>query len=527
IKIIYFSKDSIGFKTKIECTTVEVVDLIKYSFANSNYSNPIEHCVSQGKPVTIIQNNDYFCSERNYSVSGLDYSRALCDRTCFFDEPFECGGSPYYLRSVSNFNIESPIITGDFYFEFLGCYTLSTPDDYLILENSTIITCSKYCSYLNLTMVASGKYCFCLQSVNLTLRVGENNCSNYKLFDRHYSGENNFYGVYKILGFNKTSVPDQNGTYTKISFGSSYFHSVITEAFETSSTCFNFCLFKQYKYFAFDQQKRYCYCGNLQNFIVTNVDTFIDIFMHENSEFSTEISFSSINTITSFPNLNLETTQILSQTFNENNNFTNRNITENSTIEQVKNALYDIEPVFIAEILNKATYDISGCLVNCSNKGFCTIKDNKFQCLCKDEYYGSSCEKTNNPCDQKIQCLNNGTCIFIKNEKLNFRCECSSNFYGSHCENAIDLCENVTCSGNGYCQEDENKVPKCKCFKYYKGDRCEEIEPALQTINTVIRTSTIIAAVLSYAVLANIFKIKFYSAFSFNDGGELPEFREM
>ncbi|RNA20852.1 hypothetical protein BpHYR1_045856 [Brachionus plicatilis] len=449
-----FIANSLAYGLKKECTTINITDL---NFVNGN---PIVDCKSQGKPVTVLNekylNNslsDYFCSERNYSVSGLDYSRALCDRTCFFDEPFECGGSPYYLRSVSNFNIKSPMITGDFYFEFLGCYTLSTPDDYLILENSTIITCSKYCSYLNLTMVASGKYCFCLQSVNLTLRVGENNCSNYKLFDRHYSGQKNFYGIYKILGFNKTSVPDQNGTYTKISFGSSYFHSVITEAFETNSTCFNFCLFKQYKYFAFDQQKRYCYCGNLQNYIVTNVDTFIDIFMHENSEFSTEISFSSINTITNFPNLNLETTQILSQTINDNNNFTNSNITENSTIEQVKNALNDIDPLLMISLAAWSIVVIRA------------------------------------PVPSKTKNSN----VFVKMNIMVLHC--SSNFYGSHCENAIDLCENVTCSGNGYCQEDENKVPKCKCFKYYKGDKCEEIEPALQTINTVIRTSTIIAAV--------------------------------
>ncbi|RNA17175.1 transmembrane receptor [Brachionus plicatilis] len=427
------NKESVGYYTKIECTTVNISEFSMSSILIDKNKHPCEICAHKSKSVAIVSEKNLYCSEHNYNVVGLDYSLAKCDKTCTSDnEIYECGGSQYFLRSVYNVNKKRVFFNiNDFYFEYLGCFDLNSSNDLLIIANSSIINCFKFCQYFNYTLIASGESCFCLNNINRSLMTEETQCSNQKLFDMHHSGQNHFYAVYEAKIYDQNLLPKLKSSITHQKKQSVYSHRIITAALESEEACHSFCYHKKFSSFAFDQS--YCYC----------------------SEF-TEIIDSK-------------------QKFLFLNN----------------------EPAKLVKIMNEVSYDISGCLINCSNKGVCTFKNDRYKCDCDNENYGSSCEKTNNPCDQKNQCLNNGTCIFIKNEKLNFRCECSSNFYGSHCENAIDLCENVTCSGNEYCQEDENKVPKCKCFKYYKGDKCEEIEPALQTINTVIRTSTIIAAVIA------------------------------
>lgn len=105
-----------------------------------------------------------------------------------------------YFNYFFILKVNAPIIPGDYYFQFIGCFQLQKPDNYLKFENSTITLCFKYCAYLNLTIVASGIECFCLKNVNMSLKSVENNCHNFMVYDRHYSGLNNFYGVYEIFG---------------------------------------------------------------------------------------------------------------------------------------------------------------------------------------------------------------------------------------------------------------------------------------------------------------------------------------
>ena len=129
-----------------------------------------------------------------------------------------------------------------------------------------------------------------------------------------------------------------------------------------------------------------------------------------------------------------------------------------------------LSPIQVVNLLD-STYDLSGCIVNCSNKGLCKFDTTKnmFNCECNSDYIiGSACQMDTRPCSLN-SCLNNGTCLDYTNNQtfdleLNsnrtYVCLCDKNYEGENCESRIDLCLNFTCSGNGYCVEKDNK-PKC------------------------------------------------------------------
>lgn len=137
-------------------------------------------------------------------------------------------------------------------------------------------------------------------------------------------------------------------------------------------------------------------------------------------------------------------------------------------------------------------YDLSGCLVNCSNNGRCNfdITLNAFYCVCDSIYSsGSACQLDTRPCSSN-PCLNNASCFdysnFLNNNlsimtNTTFNCLCDKYHEGLYCESKIDLCKNETCSGNGICQDLNNK-PTCKCFSLYLGEKCDQQSSELRAV---------------------------------------------
>lgn len=155
--------------------------------------------------------------------------------------------------------------------------------------------------------------------------------------------------------------------------------------------------------------------------------------------------------------------------------------------------LFTADASAVSNILG-LVYDMSDCLQNCSNNGVCKFSDNKFGCSCFDNYLGKSCDTSLNPCTQN-KCLNNGTCVYAKNETDGFKCECDTSiFYGEVCEYELDLCLNYTCLNKGICETDSKSyLPYCKCLKYFSGPKCEKVDGELTKIKSFISTASIIA----------------------------------
>jgi hypothetical protein len=152
--------------------------------------------------------------------------------------------------------------------------------------------------------------------------------------------------------------------------------------------------------------------------------------------------------------------------------------------------------------LLNSSYDMSGCILNCTNHGVCWFDwvNNKYKCVCNKYFSGSSCQFDTRSCFSN-PCLNNASCVDVfsnltsNNSTLLFstyRCECQTGYQGINCQNKIDICANETCSNNGYCHEVKN-LPKCKCFSMYEGEKCNIQSNELKTIKYVITTSSIVA----------------------------------
>lgn len=145
-------------------------------------------------------------------------------------------------------------------------------------------------------------------------------------------------------------------------------------------------------------------------------------------------------------------------------------------------------------ILN-STYDVSDCIVNCTNNGICKYSGNlTFVCVCNSNYAGRTCQVSTLPCSHN-PCLNNATCY---ENTTSYYCACSGPlYYGTNCELRRNLCENETCSGNGKCEEtNNNQTAVCKCFSQYSGSKCEIKSKQLKDVQTVVSTSSIIAIII-------------------------------
>lgn len=158
----------------------------------------------------------------------------------------------------------------------------------------------------------------------------------------------------------------------------------------------------------------------------------------------------------------------------------------------------------IANLISNVDYDISGCLINCTNNGKCKLnmQSKKIECSCVDFYYGSDCRANRRICSNRMQCINSGSCIDIIefNQTINkfdfsYKCNCSKYYYGQRCQFEVDLCQNKTCSSNGFCKVNETKEAVCNCFKFYSGENCEITNSELVVIKKVITVSSIVAIV--------------------------------
>ncbi|CAF1058555.1 unnamed protein product, partial [Brachionus calyciflorus] len=160
----------------------------------------------------------------------------------------------------------------------------------------------------------------------------------------------------------------------------------------------------------------------------------------------------------------------------------------------------------IIEIISTNT-DVNDCIQNCSNNGKCKIINNsKYVCECNKNYVGSACQYKTLPCSSN-PCLNNGLCEDNLSEN-NFKCQClkgkneSEIYYGQYCEFKRNVCQNETCSNNGYCFDNDNTA-KCKCFSMFSGEKCETKSNEMIAVESVIKTSSIIA--ILFIFLAYIF----------------------
>ncbi|CAF0985884.1 unnamed protein product [Brachionus calyciflorus] len=189
-----------------------------------------------------------------------------------------------------------------------------------------------------------------------------------------------------------------------------------------------------------------------------------------------------------FPNKDLNQS---STTRSGNTNVSENNLTQlfsfSSTLTE--------NPKYILSLMS-TNIDINDCLLNCSSHGICKQINQKFICECFTNYAGSNCQLNILPCASN-PCLNNGTCtnnLFNKS----FSCECLKNanqtslYYGSFCESKIDICENETCSKNGVCYDFNNEA-KCKCYKSYLGEKCENESSEIKEIKLLTKATTIIA----------------------------------
>jgi hypothetical protein len=160
------------------------------------------------------------------------------------------------------------------------------------------------------------------------------------------------------------------------------------------------------------------------------------------------------------------------------------------------NNLTEAETQALLSILQSNT-DMNHCLINCSNQGSCKLDSltEKYFCECSTNFMGKSCQTNANPCNRWNPCLNNATCLNFNT--TSFKCKCPSNgfYYGENCENKINLCENFTCSLNGYCFLLNQTQTKCKCNNGYSGEICDLESNSIKQLKTFQWTSTIICIV--------------------------------
>jgi hypothetical protein len=171
------------------------------------------------------------------------------------------------------------------------------------------------------------------------------------------------------------------------------------------------------------------------------------------------------------------------------------NYTLNPSFENLLN-MSQANMLQLLDIL-QSNNDISACLANCSNQGFCQLNTQtlKYICECNENFMGKSCQTDVRPCSQSNKCLNNGTCINSQ-DLISSSCQCPEGipFYGQYCENLRDLCENMTCSSHGYCIQNLSET-KCKCFNGYEGDVCDKELNKVKKVKYTQWTTTIICVV--------------------------------
>ena len=97
-----------------------------------------------------------------------------------------------------------------------------------------------------------------------------------------------------------------------------------------------------------------------------------------------------------------------------------------------------------------------------------------------------------------------------------FRCECAEAYNGLHCELQVDLCGNITCENNAFCQTTD-LVWKCICIddKLFYGDYCQFQSNSLKVLKALSRSFasvaiTAIALTCLFIFLMDLLKYVFH-----------------
>ncbi|XP_052272462.1 uncharacterized protein LOC127872979 isoform X1 [Dreissena polymorpha] len=119
--------------------------------------------------------------------------------------------------------------------------------------------------------------------------------------------------------------------------------------------------------------------------------------------------------------------------------------------------------------------------LHCMNDGKCISQENGPKCSCKPGYTGHDCDTDVDECSVQ-SCRNGGTC---HDEVNNYTCDCTPLFTGRNCQIDIValLCENITCSGNGFCKASHQlSVGACVCKPGFVGKNCSEVYNSTQDL---------------------------------------------
>ncbi|CAF0881728.1 unnamed protein product, partial [Brachionus calyciflorus] len=463
--------NSLTFGLNMKCTTVNVSNLTRIFSTNSL----IDTCQLNRYPFLIASDDRFYCSNENYLTFGIDHTNSLCDKVCPLLK--ECGGSQYRLNSVYDTRvlINKTKNTNEYYYEYLGCFRIQKPTYYINFKNLTLSKCIKFCNYFNSSIAGSGLQCICLNEQQVLKKVPDTYCQDLNSSDWHFSGKEEYYGVYSLKILNRSEIVPQKNEYTFLGKYSVFFHQLILELKQnTKEECQNFCKF--YNFIIFGIRGYYCYCGNnlkISPGLTLSIEIYISFDETEttsNYEYPStqnahpttqKVDLSTQKAHPTAQKVNISTQKVdlstykIDLTTSKLNNLTV--ISEPLTLFQSLNDLTLTNAKFILDILNDPTQDLTGCLTNCSNNGWCGKIEKKIKCKCFNEYEGSNCAETTNICKKEKRCLNNAICIPLENN-LNYKCECKYPYYGENCQYEIDLCQNITCL-NGICYVNESKSP--------------------------------------------------------------------
>ena len=167
----------------------------------------------------------------------------------------------------------------------------------------------------------------------------------------------------------------------------------------------------------------------------------------------------------------------------------------NTVIFTKLNNLTSDELAQLLTLFQSNGYDLTGCLLNCTQQGACTFNliTQKFTCVCNENFAGRSCQVDLRVCSY-VACLNNGTCVdqSVKSAGL-YACQCPPGYFGVNCENRVG--QHVNCSSQGYCRVDRVGRATCVCFVEYYGSNCEYATVFIKVVKYVKLTSIIICAV--------------------------------
>lgn len=126
-----------------------------------------------------------------------------------------------------------------------------------------------------------------------------------------------------------------------------------------------------------------------------------------------------------------------------------------------------------------------------------------------------SCQTNTKACSSN-PCLNAGNCsdIILNPASNGFSCECKNNYFGVYCENRMNICDNTTCNGQGYCFiNSTTNNASCKCFPYYSGEKCEISSTYMKYRRVVITLATILAIITITAFIVFVLSMDYFKYF--------------